>query len=48
MPLDKGKSNAARQRNIQIEIAAGKPVKQAVAIGYATQRRAKGKRKRKK
>jgi len=38
MPLSEGKSNAARQRNIQTEIEAGKPIKQAVAIGYAKQR----------
>jgi len=39
MPLDKSKSKAARQRNIETEIAAGKPPKQAVAIAYAVQRR---------
>lgn len=41
MPLDRGKSKHARQRNIETEIAAGKPPKQAVAIAYAMQRRAK-------
>lgn len=40
MPLMKSKSNAARSANIKTEIAAGKPAKQAVAIGYATQRAA--------
>lgn len=42
MPLDYGKSKAAREQNIHTEIAAGKPPKQAVAIGYAIQRRRKG------
>jgi hypothetical protein len=40
MPLIKGKSNAARSENIRREIDAGKPPQQAVAIGYAVQRRA--------
>lgn len=40
MPLEKSKSKAARERNIKAEIGAGKPIKQAVAIGYAVQRRA--------
>lgn len=48
MPLINGTSNKARQANIKTEIAAGKPVKQAVAIGYSKQREAakgrKGKR----
>lgn len=48
MPLIKGKSDKARQRNIETEIKAGKPVKQAVAEGYEIQRRAKQKDKRKK
>ena len=39
MPLVKSASKAARQKNIETEIAAGKPVKQAVAIGYSEQRR---------
>ncbi len=42
MPLIKSISPAARQANIKTEIAAGKPIKQAVAIGYAQQRAAKG------
>jgi hypothetical protein len=41
MPLLQSKSKAARQQNIRTEIHAGKPIKQAVAIGYAIQRRAK-------
>lgn len=40
MPLIKGKSKQAREKNIKTEIAAGKDPKQAVAIGYAVQRRA--------
>lgn len=45
MPLKKSASKSARNQNIKTEIAAGKPVKQAVAIGYSVQRRAKrGKR----
>lgn len=46
MPLIKSKSNKARQENIRREIAAGKPPKQAVAIGYSVQRQA-AKKKRK-
>lgn len=38
MPLIKSGSNAARQANIETEIHAGKPIKQAVAIGYSEQR----------
>lgn len=43
MPLKPGKSKKTIQRNIRIEIAAGKPVKQAVAIAYS---KARGGRKR--
>ena len=35
MPLDKSKSPKAFQKNIKTEVAAGKPVKQAVAIAYS-------------
>jgi hypothetical protein len=35
MPLDKSKSPQAFQKNIRTEVAAGRPVKQAVAIAYA-------------
>jgi hypothetical protein len=41
MPLIKSASKKAREKNIAKEIAAGKPPRQAVAIGYAVQRRAK-------
>lgn len=46
MSLDKGASDAARERNIKTELAAGKPPKQAEAIAYSEQQAAK-KRKRK-
>lgn len=39
--LKKSKSNAIRNKNIATEIASGKPIKQAVAIGYSVQRKAK-------
>jgi hypothetical protein len=45
MPLTKSASNAAFKKNVKAEIAAGKPQKQAVAIAYATQRKAQGKKK---
>ena len=40
MPLTKSKSKAAFQANIEAEIKAGKPPKQAVAIAYSVKRRA--------
>jgi len=43
MPLIKSKSERAFKKNISAEIHAGKPMKQAVAIAYATQRSAKKK-----
>ena len=46
MPLNKSTSNKARNENIKTEIAAGKPTKQAVAIGYSVQRQAKKKGKK--
>lgn len=45
MPLKKSSSKAAKQSNIKKEIDAGKPIKQAVAIGYSVQREAKKKGK---
>lgn len=48
MPLVMSGSKAARQTNIKREIQAGKPIKQAVAIGYAVQRRSKGKKAKRK
>lgn len=38
MPLINSSSDKARQENIKTEIRAGRPIKQAVAIGYAKQR----------
>ena len=46
MPLKKGKSDKTRSENIAKEMRAGKPAKQAEAIGYAVQRRAKGEKKK--
>lgn len=43
MPLIKSKSKAAFKSNIKKEITAGRPQKQAVAIAYATKRKAGGK-----
>jgi hypothetical protein len=40
MPLIHSGSKEARQENIHREIEAGKPIKQAVAIGYSVQREA--------
>ena len=38
MPLVKSKSQAAFRKNIKAEVAAGKPIKQSVAIAYAVKR----------
>jgi len=40
MPLVKSASKQAFRKNVKTEIAHGKPVKQAVAIAYATKRSA--------
>ena len=45
MALIKSASKTARNKNIKTKIAAGKPPKQAAAIGYAIQRTAKSKGK---
>jgi len=45
MPLVKSKTPQAFRKNIKAEVAAGKPVKQAVAIAYAVKREAKKKGK---
>ncbi len=45
MPLVKGKSKSAMSRNIETEMAAGKPQKQAVAIAYSVAGKSKKKRK---
>jgi predicted RNase H-like nuclease (RuvC/YqgF family) len=38
MPLINSASKEAREENIKTEIDAGKPIKQAIAIGYSNQR----------
>lgn len=48
MPLIKGRSDAARSRNIATEIKAGKPTPQAVAIGYSMQLAAEQKQRARK
>lgn len=40
MPLTKSASKEAMSKNIKAEVHAGKPIKQAVAIGYSVQREA--------
>jgi len=41
MPLLTGRSSATRSKNIGMLIDEGRPKKQAIAIGYAQQRRSK-------
>jgi len=48
MPLNYGKSKKAVSANIETEMAAGKPQKQAVAIALSVQRRGKPKQARRK
>lgn len=48
MPLIKDIGKKAFQKNVKAELAAGKPVKQAVAIAYAVKREAEKNKKRKK
>lgn len=43
MPLVKSASKEAFSTNVAKERGAGKPIKQALAIAYSTQRRARGK-----
>jgi hypothetical protein len=45
MPLKKSSSKKAFQSNVRQEIKSGKAPKQAVAIAYSVQRKAKGKKK---
>jgi len=47
MPLVHSASKKAREENIHREIEAGKPIKQAVAIGYSEQRQAESHGKKK-
>jgi hypothetical protein len=46
VPLKKSKSKSALQENIKTEINAGKDPKQAAAIAYSVQRKAKNKPKK--
>jgi hypothetical protein len=46
MPLIKEIGKKAFQKNVKAEIAAGKPVKQAVAIAYSVKREAASKKKK--
>lgn len=46
MPLKKFPSKEAFRANVKKEIAAGKPIKQSVAIAYATKRAAAKKGKK--
>lgn len=45
MPLVKSASKKAFSTNIAKERGAGKPIKQAIAIAYATKRKAQDKKK---
>jgi hypothetical protein len=47
MPLVKGTSKRAFSENIAKERGAGKPLKQAIAIAYATKREAEKEEERK-
>jgi hypothetical protein len=40
MPLQKSTSKKAFNKNVATEVKAGKPIKQAVAIAYATKKAA--------
>lgn len=42
MPLVKSPSKEAFRKNVKAEVAAGKPVKQALAIAYSVKREAAG------
>ncbi len=41
MPLKKSPTKQAFRENVKAEVKAGKPIKQAVAIAYATKRKSK-------
>lgn len=45
MPLKTGKSAKTFAHNVKVEMKAGKPQKQAVAIAYSEARKAKRERK---
>ena len=44
MPLVKSASKGAFRKNIKAELAAGRPLKQSVAIAYSVKRKAMGKK----
>ena len=44
MPLKKGTSHKTFVANLKTEIAAGKPLRQSLAIAYAQQRKAEKKK----
>lgn len=48
MPLKKGTSAKIRSGNIRTEVRAGKPLKQAIAIAYAVQRKSKKRKEKRK
>jgi len=48
MPLKKSTSPKAFEKNIKIEMKAGKPIKQAVAIAYSVKREAEKAKAKKK
>ena len=43
MPLEYNKSKKGFKKNVQTEIKAGKPIKQALAIAYSIQKKKKKK-----
>lgn len=46
MPLEEGSSEKAFRQNVRMEIDAGKPPKQAVAIAYSQKRKSKRHKRR--
>ena len=44
MPLIKSKSKKAFEKNVKAELAAGKPMKQSLAIAYSVKREAEGRK----
>ena len=46
MPLKKGSSRKTISQNIETEVAAGRPQRQAIAIALSTARRSKKRRRK--